>query len=91
VSANTNPSSGDEKSPTLAPGSSLRGEIARTHLLMTCKHCQGGILVPRAKRFNNVDCPACGEENLPPRRDFFGPIKKFFRWLAYPSFQDKDC
>jgi hypothetical protein len=88
---NENPSSGDEKSPTVAPGTSLRGEIARTHLLMTCKHCQRGILVPRANRFKGVDCPACGEENPAPKRDLFGPIKKFFRWLAYPSFQDKDC
>jgi len=63
---------------------------SRGHIEMTCLHCRKGILVPRARRFSEVDCPACGEANPAPRKDRLAFLKDILRWLLYPSFQRKD-
>jgi hypothetical protein len=62
----------------------------RGHILITCQHCQTGILVPKPRRFNEVDCPACGEANPAPRKDRLAFVKDILRWLLYPSFQRKE-
>jgi hypothetical protein len=63
---------------------------SREHIEMTCRHCKKGILVPRARRFSEVECPACGEGNPAPRKDPLAFPKDILRWLLYPSFQRKD-
>jgi hypothetical protein len=71
-------------------GTDRRGAKTRGHILMTCQHCQTGILVPKQRRFSEVDCPSCGEPNPAPRKDRFAFFKGLIRWLSYPSFQRKD-
>jgi hypothetical protein len=87
---NEKPTSGGGEPPEPPDKSARRGKIKRGYILVTCQHCQNGILVPKARRFNEVDCPACTEPNPAPRRDYLAFIKGFFRWLLYPSFQRKD-
>jgi phage FluMu protein Com len=74
----------------VSSGNDRRVASMRGHILVTCQHCQRGILVPKPRRFHEVDCPACGEVNPAPKKDRLALIKGFFRWLLYPSFQDRD-
>jgi phage FluMu protein Com len=71
-------------------GGDRRGAKTRGHIEITCQHCKNGILVPKPRRFNEVDCPSCGQVNPAPRKDRLAFIKDFLRWLLYPSFQRKD-
>ncbi|HUD45622.1 MAG TPA: hypothetical protein VMR33_02275 [Candidatus Baltobacteraceae bacterium] len=78
------------KEPLVTDGGDQREPTSRGHILVTCQHCQRGILVPKARRFHEVDCPACGETNPAPKKDRLALIKVVLRWLLYPSFQDRD-
>jgi hypothetical protein len=81
---------GDAERPSLSDGSDRREPRSRAHILVTCQHCQRGILVPKQRRFHQVECPACFEVNPAPKKDRLSFIKGLLRWLLYPSFQDRD-
>jgi hypothetical protein len=71
-------------------GNNRRELKPRSYIEMTCRHCQREILVPKQRRFQEVDCPVCGEPNPPARKDRLALIKALLRWLLYPSFQRRD-
>jgi phage FluMu protein Com len=55
----------------------------------TCDHCQKTLYVPKMRRFKPFICPHCQVVNPPIKKDALAPVKKFLRWLLYPSFQDR--
>jgi hypothetical protein len=55
----------------------------------TCRQCQKTLYVPKMRRFKPFLCPNCQSMNPALKKDALAPVKKFLRWLLYPSFQDR--
>ncbi|MGO8697344.1 MAG: hypothetical protein ACLQVY_06465 [Limisphaerales bacterium] len=55
----------------------------------SCRQCQKTLYVPKMRRFKPFLCPNCQSMNPPLKKDVLAPVKKFLRWLLYPSFQDR--
>jgi hypothetical protein len=58
------------------------------YLPAACCHCAKPLCVPKDHRFKPFHCPACNQVNPPLKKDLLAPLKRFLRWLFYPSFQN---
>ena len=54
-----------------------------------CNFCKKTLYLPKMGRFKPFICPNCHQLNPPLKKDPFGTVKRFLRWLLYPSFQDR--
>jgi hypothetical protein len=58
------------------------------YLEAKCNHCQATVFVAKVRRFKPFFCPNCSQTNPPLKKETMAWLKKFLRWLLYPSFQD---
>jgi hypothetical protein len=54
-----------------------------------CKHCGRVLYLQKIRRYRPFVCENCHQLNPPLRKDILWPVKRFLRWLLYPSFQDR--
>ena len=69
---------------TLPPGLTRNGFVQ-----MTCSHCRTNVFVLKARSYSELPCTNCGQMIPAARRDLLAFVKKFLRWLLYPSFQNR--
>ncbi len=80
---------GDE-TPAKAPQDTLPPGLTRNGFVqMTCPNCSTTVFVLKARSYSALPCGNCGQMIPAARRDMLAFVKKFLRWLLYPSFQNR--